>query len=373
MISPAAPPSKPVRRRSPWTRLSANPDVRSVQIAVLATIFFHLLLLWFAPRIERLIGHDDMGKLAAETDNTFEIQLAPDEVKPVPPPPLKFVEANPNAPENTPDKTNNFAAQNQQVAQEKPTPDHKNDAPALKGDKDPNVTAIVTGQMADPKLSAPPAPKPAETKPEPPAEAAARKAQIPLPGVEKIEGDNPDGIGSNIAKASPNATAVPDRIEGDVNAKADKGATHGLYYTVDAAHPQQRPTLAANVVKARPSPLKNNEFGTDNIGAISYDAKWSSYGQYLQKFIDTVQVQWERILYQSNIYPTAGTKVTVVFRMNSDGKIYEIVKVEGSGGRAAQDACVSGITARDPYGPWTDDMISVLGKSQEFTFTFTYD
>lgn len=366
-------PSKPVRRRSRWARLSAQPDVRSVQIAVLATFFFHLLLLWFAPRIERLVGHDDMGKLPAESDNSFEVQLAPDEAKPLPPPPLKFVEANPNAPENTPDKTINFAAQNQQVAQKRPEPNHKSDAPALKGDKDPDVTAIVTGQLAEPTLAAPPAPKPAETKPETPAEATARKALIPLSGVEKIVGDNPEGIGSDLAKAAPNATAVPEQIEGDVNAKADQGARHGIYYTVDAAHPKQRPTLAPNVVKARPSPLKNSEFGTDNIGAISYDAKWSSYGQYLQKFIDTVQVQWERILYQSNIYPSEGTKVTVVFRMNSDGKIYEIVKVEGSGGRAAQDACVSGITARDPYGLWTDDMISVLGKSQEFTFTFTYE
>ncbi len=373
MISPPAPPSKLVRRRSRWVRLSANPDARSVQIAVIATVVVHLLLLWLAPRMESFVGRQDMSRTQTEADRTFELQLAPDAFAPPKPPPLKFVESNPNAPENIPDKTNNFAAQNQQVAQEKPAPDHKSDAPALKGDKDPDATAIVTGQMAEPTLAAQPAPKPAQTKTETPAEAAARKALIPLPGVEKIVGDNPEGIGSDLAKAAPNATAVPNQIEGDVNAKADKGATHGLYYTVDAAHPQQRPALAANVVKARQSPLKNSEFGTDNIGAVAYDAKWSSYGQYLQKFIDTVQVQWERILYQSNIYPTAGTKVTVVFRMNSDGKIYEIVKVEGPGGRAAQDACVSGITARDPYGLWTDDMISVLGKSQEFTFTFTYD
>ncbi len=376
MISP---PPKPVRRPFRRVRLSANPDVRSVQIAVIATIVVHLLLLWLAPRMESFVGHEDMGRTLTEADRTFEVQLAPDAFSPPKPPPLKFVEANPNAPENTPDKTNNFAAQNQQVAQEKPTPDHKSEAPALKGDKDPNVTAIVTGQLADPAPVSPPVPKPAQQPAEKPArpetaeEAAARRAQVPLPGIEKTEGTNADGIGSNIAKIAPGAKPVPEAVEGAADAKADQGKSRSVYYKVDPARPQPRQTLAPSIVKARPSPLRNNEFGTENIGAVAYDAKWSSYGEYLKKFIDSVQVQWERILYQSNIYPTQGTRVTVVFRMNSEGKISEITKVEGGGGHAAQDACVSAITARDPYGAWSDEMIAALGKSQEFTFTFTYE
>jgi len=378
MISPSAPPSKPVRRRSRWVRLSANQDVRSVQIAVIATIVVHLLLLWLAPRIESFVGREDMSRTPTEADRTFEIQLAQDLVEPPKPPPLKFVEANPNAPDNTPDKTNNFAAQNQQVAQEKPTPDHKSDAPALKGDKDPNVTAIVTGDLAKPSPASPPVPKSTEKpseKPEKPEEAVARRAQIPLPGIEKVQGDSVDGTGSNIAKPSPDAKPVPEAVDGAPDAKSDKGLPRSLYYSasIDPAHPQPRQSVPASIIKARHSPLKDNEFGTDNIGAVAYNAKWSSYGEYLKKFIDSVQVQWERILYQSNIYPTPGSLVTVVFRMNSDGKISEIVKVEGAGGRAAQDACVSAITARDPYGAWSDEMIAALGKSQEFTFTFSYD
>jgi len=379
MISPSAPPSKPVRRHSLRVRLSANPDVRSVQIAVIATILVHLLLLWLAPRMESFVSHEDMSRTPTEADRAFEIQLAPDLVEPPKPPPLKFVEVNPNAPENVPDKTNNFAAQNQQVAQEKPTPDHKSDAPAIKGDKDPNVTAIVTGDQTNPTPASPPAPKSVEkpsekpAKPETPEEAVARRAQVPLPGIEKVEGDSTDGTGSNIAKAAPGAKPVPEAVQGIAGAKSDQGAPHSIYYKVDPSHPQPRQSVPASIVKARHSPLKNNDFGTSNIGAVAYDAKWSSYGEYLKKFIDSVQVQWERILYQSNIYPTEGSRVTVVFRMDSAGKISEIVKVEGSGGRAAEDACVSAITARDPYGAWSDEMIAALGKSQELTFTFTYE
>ena len=35
-------------------------------------------------------------------------------------------------------------------------------------------------------------------------------------------------------------------------------------------------------------------------------------------------------------------------------------------------ACVSAITDRAPYGPWTDDMKAMLGSQQEMTFTFYY-
>jgi hypothetical protein len=124
--------------------------------------------------------------------------------------------------------------------------------------------------------------------------------------------------------------------------------------------------------QVRPAIFTENKLGTKNIGAIAYDAKWSNYGQYLQKMIETVQIQWERILTESRVYPTSGTSVKVVFRMNTEGRISQIVSVEGTAGNQAEKACASAITARAPYGPWTDDMIAVLGDSQELTFTFYY-
>jgi len=48
------------------------------------------------------------------------------------------------------------------------------------------------------------------------------------------------------------------------------------------------------------------------------------------------------------------------------------VNVEGTAGNQAEKACTSAITSRAPYGPWTEDMISVLGESQEMTFMFYY-
>ena len=373
MIKPSSTPARPPELRHPARSVwSKNPDVRSVQIGVVVTILVHVLLLVLAPKIERFLDSRDGAATDDWSSREFQIELAPDpaeQAAPVKQP--QFVEANPNAPDNAPDKTENIAAQNQQVAQETPTPNGKSDAPASKGDPATSSTAIVSGQQVEPQPAR--RPPPPTNEPETPEQQAARRAQIPLPGAEKFEGENPDGFGANIGKPAPNAMPVPERIEGSADSQNETGPRVGLYYKVDAKRPQTRPTLAPDVVKARPSPLANREFGTENIGAVAYNAKWSAYGEYLQKFIESVDIQWQRIIEQSNVYPVRGTKVAVTFRMNAKGSISEIVKVVSSGGRAAQDACVSAIVARDPYGEWPEDMIGVLGQSQEITFTFLYN
>ena len=404
---PEAPaPASPPRRRlarvgGPWWRWSTHADTRAVQIGVVVTLLVHGLILLFAPQIEQLISPDSAEVVAEDwASKEFQIELAP-VVVPVPTPPEpprvqlpQFVEANPNAPDNTPDKTDLVAAQNQQVAQLLPTPKGKSDAPASKGDPSTDSTVLVDGQHTESRPASvqaptPPAPKPqpapaASTPPpaeltlsaaaETAAQEAARRAQSPLPGSEKFQGDNPSGYGTQVAPAAPAASAtVTERVEGTVDAKTGTGARTGLYYKVDAKRPQARPTLAPSIARGRASPLANRALGTENIGAVAYNAKWSAYGDYMQKFIETVQSQWDRILDQSRVSPPSGTKVTVVFRLDAKGEVPEIVKVSGGGGRSAHDACVSAIVARAPYGVWPADMIGVLGESQEITFSFIYN
>jgi hypothetical protein len=368
MVSPVPPRhSKPRSRRV---------DARSVQIGVAATILVHVALLFLAPRLATMLDHDtSVNSTDAEAARAFEIEFAPENftLPEKPKPPLNFVEANPNAPDNVPDLTNNFAAQNQQVAQEKPTPDSESDTPALDGDPTKKSTTIVTGQLTAPQPPSPPTPPATPDAPETPEQLAARRAQDPLAGAEKITGDDTAGLGSNIAKFSPNSRDVPERVEGVADAKTDTGAIAGVYYKVDRTKPRPRQTLPTNVTRARPSPLLKNDLGTQNIGAVAYDAKWSSYGEYLKKLIETVQVQWERILDRSTTFPPRGTQVEVAFRLNSAGEIAEVLKVDGSGNLQARSACVSAISARAPYGAWTEDMIAVLGTSQDLTFTFTYE
>ncbi|ACB77029.1 hypothetical protein [Opitutus terrae] len=359
-----------VRRK--WARWWDDPDARSVTIGLLGMLLVHLLLFLIGPH---LLRHDPTGNSVLRPHSSareFNIELAPDTFVQTPaekpPPPMNFVEANPNAPDNVPDNTNNFAAQNQQVAQPTPTPDGKSDRPAIEGKADVQSTAIVSGQLTQPQEAMPAA----APVPEQPAATieAPRRREVPLPGFEKTEGENESSYGSNIAKFAEGAKSVDQEVEGVEDAPLIQGAT-GAQPAIDPKRPRPRPQVVRQQ-QVRPAIFQENKFGTQNIGAIAYDAKWSNYGQYLQKMIETVQIQWERILIESRVYPVSGTHVRVVFVMNDQGAIARIANVEGTAGNQAEKACTSAITARAPYGEWTDDMKAVLGAEQELTFTFYY-
>lgn len=353
-------------------RLWNDPDSRSTTIGLAAVVFFHLLLWLLGPLILRV----DPGAYVSRphaTPREFNIELEPETfVKPVEkqPEPFNFVETNPDAPENTPDKTTNFSSQNQQVAQEKPTPDGTNDRPALEGKKDFESNQIVSGRLTTPLEHLPAIPPSPETSPtEKTVTAQQRTEQNPLPGFEKVDGENQDAFGSNVAPTPDNAKPIPERIEGG-KVPLIEGAT-AMQPTIDRNRPMPRPQLT-QTVQVRPAILAQNNFGTKNIGPTAVDARWSQYGEYLRRMIDTVQIQWERIIVQWNANASSNSSVTVKFVMDSDGKIAQIINVDTTANDTASRACVSAITDRAPYGPWTDDMRAVLGDKQEMTFTFYY-
>lgn len=363
--------STPPRRRRRF--LSEDQDVRSFQAGLLLTIVLWPLIIWIFGLALKHLGHASSSIASAPPKPTFSIELNPEQplfVPQKPPPPNRFVETNPDAPENTPDKTRNFSSRNTQAAQEKPTPDGKSDTPALEGKKeDRENTQVVDGHLHDQEKEQPsPPPMPeipqSATPPEP-----VRKEQIPLPGAEKVEGENTEGFGANVAKTKEGAAPVPEEIKGAKDGQATVGAPQLSTPKIDPQRPQPRKRIDRNV---RPAILVDNKFGTSNIGPVAFDARWSAYGQYLQQLIETVQVQWERILDQTKVYPPSGTTVTVKFRLDSNGAVAEILSSESTGGTQAERACQSAITARAPYGKWTDDMIATLGESQDLTFTFYY-
>jgi hypothetical protein len=328
-------------------------------------VLVHLLLFLVAPRFLQSDGTMHVRTPEAPPQE-FSIEMAPETFEEQVP--TNFVEANPNAPDNVPDETVNFAAQNQQVAQEKPSEEEASDKPAMEGQTEIQSNQIVSGRLAQPVDSAP-VPMVAEQTVETP-EAAPKQQQIPLSGFEKTEGEAENSYGSNIAKFAEGAKAVPEEMEGLKDVPLIEGA-NSSQPRIDPLRPRPRPQVVKQQ-NVRPAIFQENKLGTKNIGAIAYDAKWSNYGQYLQKMIETVQIQWERIITESRVYPTSGTSVKVVFKMNNQGAISQIVSVEGTAGNQAEKGCASAITARAPYGEWTEDMMAVLGESQELTFTFYY-
>ncbi|KAB2649211.1 MAG: hypothetical protein WCO38_05570 [Verrucomicrobiota bacterium] len=360
------------RRSLPW--ISENTDSKSIQVGLIGTILLHIILLFILPRMARL------GYFGREKTKTTYVKPKPKEIEiplsaflpppPQPKSPPKFVEANPNAPENTPDHTDNFSDRNQQVAQEKPTPNGHNDHPALEGKKDFHSSQIVDGRLDKPQQEAPPITQPA-AQPKAAQAATERREQNPLAGNEFKKADDKDGFGSNSGKIAENNSNVTEHIAGSKQGSLVQ-TPNAPAALIDPRHPQPRKTLAQHV---RPAIFAENKIGTSNIGPIAVDAKWSNYGVYLQRMIETVQIEWERILIASKVYPNSGSYVQVKFIMNSKGEISKIISVDPTGAPsdAAIRACPSGITARSPYGQWTDDMIAVLGEKQEMTFVFYYE
>lgn len=353
-------------------RLWDDPDARSAGIGILGVLLFYLLAFLAGPYLMRISAASRLPLVpSTNAARQFNIEISPEMFTPpekTAPPPQQFVETNPDAPENIPDRTNNFAAQNQQVAQEKPTPNGDSERPALEGKKDFQNNQIVSGQLRDPSEIIPSSPPSVETPVQ--ASPAPRAEQNPLSGFEKIEGDNEKGYGTNIAPAAPNARAIPERVEGATDVPLVEGAM-GLQPAIDPKRPRPRQSIVKQQ-QVRPAILAENKLGTKNVGVTAINAKFSNYGAYLQRLVEAVQIEWDGLVANMKAYPPPGTYVIVKFVLNAEGRVTGISNIENHTTDIGSRTCVAAITNRSPYGEWTEDMKAVLGEEQELVFTFYY-
>lgn len=348
---------------------------RSIIIGLTCTLLFHLLLLWLSPNFafDKFSGvHSGISVTSANKGKTFDFELAPPPVKEKERDPSQFVETNSAAPENIPDKTNNFSNRNQQSAQEVAAKElDPENRPSVQGQDKIKSDTIVSGNMAPPQLPTAPSPDKQAQDTQDRVEQKARAEQVPLSGFDKTEGKSEDGIATNIAKSSKSQTNNAEQaLEGAPDAKDPNGGLVNVTQT-QHAQPKERPRLSS-ISLNRSSPLTTRIAGVANIGIIGRDARWSEYGEYLNELIEIVQSQWYKILNDSRVSPPRGTSVVVKFRINSKGEA-EIIGTEDAGaGKQGVFSCQNAITYPMPYRKWTDQMIAVLGDSQELTFSFYY-
>ncbi|MEJ1972036.1 MAG: hypothetical protein WDM96_06045 [Lacunisphaera sp.] len=349
-----------------------DPADRSILIGVGATVLFHLLLLLLSPQfsMDKFSGvHTGISVNHANQGKTFDFELAPpDPVEQKKP--LNFVDTNPEAPENQPDKTNNFSNRDQQAAQpdkvKELDPEHRS---AIKNaqDKIKNDNSVVSGDLSKPQLGAAAMPESAKNDQSEQKEQKVRMAQTPTSGFDKIEGKSEDGIASNISQAQAPSTHADQTVDGARDARDPDG---GLLAITDAhkAQPKARPKLT----QARTTILTNRAAGVSQIGVGASDAFKSEYGEYLNELMEIVQIQWYSIIEESRVSPPHGTHVAITFKLNSKGET-DIVKVEDfDAGKQGIFSCQTAIQKRQPYRKWTEQMISLLGDEQTLTFDFYY-
>lgn len=354
--------------------LEKDPTDRSILIGIICTLLFHVLLVLLSPQFSfnEFTGvHTGINVNRSKQGKTFDFELAPMTPQEKERKPFQFVETNSAAPDNTPDKTDNFSNRNQQSAQEvaalEKDPENR---PSVKGQDKIKSDTIVSGNMAPPQTSPPPMPEVTKDEAQERVEQKARQELVPLSGKEKYEGKSEDGIASSISQSKSPTTHADQAQEGAQNAT---DATGGLVAVTQTNHapPKERRRLDSTSLN-RSSPLTNRISGVTNIGIVGRDARWSEYGEYLNELIEIIQIQWYRILEESRVSPPRGTHVVIKFKINSKGET-DIVKVEDfDAGKQGVFSCQTAIQARQPYRKWTDQMIAVLGEEQTLDFAFYY-
>jgi len=146
----------------------------------------------------------------------------------------------------------------------------------------------VDGQLTKPQESVPMAP-PVEVAAKDATQEAPKQEQNPLSGFEK-KGDNADGFGTNIAKFVEGSKPVHGEGRGYQKCPADP--ERRCQHAEDRTGRSRNRDRSCRSSRCGRGFSSDNKFGTMNIGPTAVDARWSNYGVYLQRMIETVQIQW---------------------------------------------------------------------------------
>lgn len=349
-----------------------------ILVAVLATILLHIGLILVLPP-ELMPIQQGSGEEAEEAAQTYEISL-------VDPTEARFVEANPEAPENEPDRTDQYSYRSQQAADESPREDALNQ-PDVDGEE--NSQKILQGSLeqvppVEPGVYAPDA-RPGEGEGDlggelgqPDEQAMPRPAQ-PLPAPDFIAQDpvTEEGPGSrsdltgeaqevfdqpdpeapiDVYRAQPTAEQV--EVVGDGRGGAPEAQPT----------PRARPRLAPELVTG---PLMRSEGSARRRGAVAIDATFSEFGEYEQQFYAAIQTGWYQEIEFFQPIDTAA-RVQIRFTIHADGRVEDVKAVQTTASEIATFICETAITKRSPFRPWTKEMVQVFGQQRTLNVVFHY-
>jgi hypothetical protein len=361
--------------------LSPTGQSRSVLLALLIAALLHLGVLLLLP--QQILR--STAPSAVEAQDMQLTLLPPQELSPED---LRFVEANPDAPENEPDAKDQYSFRSQQAASETLS-DSPLNAPNVAGDTDSQK--IIQGSLE----SAPPvAPGVYSTEAQegtgdgtdggdPGAVAQAAQqlaAPQPLPAPQFIQQKPVEDVGPGSRMDQPGlALEVFEQVDPTAPveiyrqqdqppvAAAQAGAGNG---GAPAARPmpRARPRLAPELLTG---PLMRSEGSARLRGTLAIDASFSEFGEYQQQFFAALQAGWYQEIEFFQPIDTA-TRVVVRFTIQSDGVVRDVEVVQSSASQIATFICESAITKRSPFRPWTKEMVQVFGQERSLTVAFHY-
>jgi outer membrane biosynthesis protein TonB len=177
------------------------------------------------------------------------------------------------------------------------------------------------------------------------------------------------------------AQAVPRKVEEvmDAPAKAEAGTPRvAVDPTPAAPSPQPRPPAAQPATPRVSLPsgtsglLLRNPVGVNRAGAVSLDARFSSYGDYSQRMLEAIQGSWWGLIDRTHLDEFSSGYVVVRFRIHRDGTITDAEVVASTVPSLASLICKDAILLPAPYDTWRADMVAMLGEDETVTITFHY-
>lgn len=355
---------------------------REYWLPLLIALLLHILLYFFLP--DQLMPTLDLS--GGRESDPVELTLVPPEA--MTPEEMRYVEANPEAPENAPDPTNQYSFRDQQAANPEESPIPLN-APNVEGEAE-NSLKIVQGAVepapqlpegvytnqakqgegdgteggkagaqanaeAEPEPTSRPAPaflqQPAETE-----EGAGSTLEMVGPGEEVIEDPDPNAPIDIYRPPTPAESPSAQTQQGDGAGGSPQ------------AMPRERPRLSPDLIHG---PLAKSQGSALRRGQVALDATFSEFGEYEQQFYAALQAGWYQEIEFHQPIDTA-TRVVVRFKIRSDGTIIDTQVVTSNASEIATWICEAAITKRSPFRPWTKEMVKVFGNERVLTVSFRY-
>ncbi len=384
------------RTRLPWLALGL-------------AILLHALFLFFLPEEVFKVGE---GGEASERSFQFVFEPMPETEEIAL---QRFVEANPDVPENEPDETDQFSFRDQQAADESERP-VTDEGPDTEGEED---SQKIVENILMPEIG--PLSMDAIITAEAEAEMDAESAEVTDRIADAVgEGEASDGSGDvgeseeseerdaseeAVAEAAPAPRAPSDdfpfedeeeagegsrlregteRVENEVPSEGEVDGPIPITSTEDVTEvasapsgggeprarpaPRPRPRVSPELVEA---PIRRSSGAANRRGDVAIDATFNEFGEYQQQMMAAVQRGWFQEIDFFQPLDTAAT-VHIRFTLRSDGSVHDMQVVETSAGEVATLICQSAVEKRSPFRPWTRDMIEVFGEEQTMNFRFHY-
>lgn len=276
----------------------------------------------------------------------------------------KFVEANPDVPENPPDRNKQFSFRDQQAAQ--PLIEKKkilSQSPKIKGKYDSVKIVNPTENVPLPEVRPP---IKSEKKSQNPETKSSIKKH-PKSKNELLVKNDKDGIQlkkSDVLDNGRNALIASLKRK-QVSIATDRSKT-------PTTKPKKRPKLSKELING---PVMKSLSNAPRLGTIAIECRLHPYGIYIQKMLQSIEEQWNQLAVGSTKYlqkDRLPDLVTWRFTLEADGSITNLHRIDKGKESLPTELCRQAIASRVPFGEWSDKMIEDFGKSDEITINFRY-